>query len=313
MIDRLYQIHLVYNEETKPIIKKLRNKISLKPGHSEAKAGYTAVEVWGASLRDVGITKIKRGKKDIDINDGYRYNLYIFRSQEDMDKFDKSRIAYRIVKKWERLTDTPVEPYEEEIHRPSDMFLWDDIDNHKDYGPCKWIEIDMNSAEPYYVSKFIPFLKPDIDNLYKSRKTKPLNKLALNSINGHLRNRHPSIYLKVVNTLYEEMFIKAAELEQAGAKIFALRRDALLFMAPDDFKIPDSIKIGKEIGEFKVKEDYGTITTGNGSSYFTDMDNIDSKHSGVIKPSALNLEVKLIANKHLQIGLLIEKRRKHEK
>ena len=235
----------------------------------------------------------------------YRYKLMLFRSKDELEahKANAPSKAKRFIKEH---IQQPTEPYKPDVQRPIDFFITDYFEANRTY-KSHWVEIDMNSAEPYYVAERCPELKEPIYHMYANRKSKPLNKLMLNCINGNLRNSHVSIYEYVVNRLYQKMLWVMRTLEKYGAIPFCMRRDAVIFSVPKDFIIPPEIPIGERIGEFKVKRDYGTIrTTDSEFVYYTDMKKITTKNQGTVTASYLD-HLQICCNKLAGKGLVIMK------
>lgn len=292
-------IRLVYTKKLEAKIRKLKDQVCYE--RYEGTAAYIEVEVFGQSLLEAGI----KLANNLQPKPNYRYKLMLFRSQEELEahKANAPTKAKAFIRK---NIKAPVEPYEEDVQRPIDFFITDYFRANCTY-TSHWVEIDMNSAEPYYVAEKCPELKEEIYHMYYNRKKKPLNKLMLNCINGNLRNSHVSIYKYVVNTLYQKMLWVMKILEKYGAIPFCMRRDAVIFSVPKNFIIPPEIPVGDKIGEFKVKRDYGSIrTTDSEFVYYTDMKKITTKSQGTVNASYLD-NLQICCNKLAGKGLIIMK------
>lgn len=293
-MNKIKSFRIVYNKEVEQKLSKHLNKVCFNGHDSNIK--YIKVIVFGTTLEALGIS---------DINPIYIYNLYLYATKEDLDE-DTGRIGLRAKNLIKKYVKEPLEPYIPDIVRPNDFIISDNFKADTEY-TGHWVDIDMNSAEPYYVTKVLPELEAPIKRLYAQRSKKPINKQILNAINGNLRNMYASKYLTVVNTLFEKMGWLWDELIKWGIIPFALRRDGILALLPHKKAIlPITIPISKDLGDFKVTYDYGTIkTTQSDYNYLTDMKKIGSKTQGIYKKRYLDrLSIVCYGN----TGLVINKK-----
>lgn len=271
-------VRVVYDEAIEVKLKNHLNKVCYEGHDSNAK--YIKVVVFGMTLIELGINKVGNKNNRKPVKPNYQYELYLYGSQEDMDKDTNQAglIAKRLIRKH---VTKPEETFEPSVERPKDFIISDDFMENSDY-TGHWVDIDMNSAEPYYVTQELPELKGVIMQRYGKRHSNPENKLILNAINGNLRNIHVSVYKEVCQKLFDKMGWLWDELLKYGITPFALRRDGILALLPfKDCPIPPSIKISDKLGDFKVKYDYGTIRTSSSEYvYETDMKTIGSKITG---------------------------------
>lgn len=297
---KIKAIRMVYSPSVEKLLKTHLNKVCYKGYSSNVR--YIKVMVLGITIKRLGITK--------DIRDSYNYELYLYGSQEDLN-YDTNRAGLKAKNLIKKYVSEPEEPYVEDIKRPVD-FLISDYFMEKTIYKGHWVDIDMNSAEPYFVTKVLPELEKPIRQKYAKRHSHPENKLILNAINGNLRNMYPSKYLAVVNMLFARMGVVWEELENYGIIPFALRRDGILARVPyKNCPLPPSIKIGSNMGEFKAIYDYGSImTTKSEYTYITDMKKIGSKIQGKPKPRYLDrLSIVCLG----RYGLVITKRKRGTK
>lgn len=293
-MSKIKSFRIVYNKEVEQKLSTHLNKVCFNGHDSNIK--YIKVIVFGTTLEALGIS---------DINPIYIYNLYLYATKEDLDE-DTGRVGLRAKNLIKKYVKEPLEPYIPDIVRPNDFIISDNFRADTEY-TGHWVDIDMNSAEPYYVTKVLPELEAPIKRLYAQRSKKPINKQILNAINGNLRNMYASKYLTVVNTLFEKMGWLWDELIKWGIIPFALRRDGILALLPHKKAIlPITIPISKDLGDFKVTYDYGTIkTTQSDYNYLTDMKKIGSKTQGVYKKRYLDrLSIVCYGN----TGLVINKK-----
>ena len=291
----LKKIRLVYDKKLSKKVKELQDNVSFE--NYDGTAAYIKVELYGYSLLEANI-HIKG------LQPTFRYEVFFFRDQIELEahRANAPTKAKEFIK---QNIGLPEEPYEPDVTRPVDFFITNHFKANSVY-KGHWLEVDMNSAEPYYVAEKCPTLKPMIYKLYETRKSNPVNKLKLNCINGNLRNSHVSVYRYVVNTLFDKMTWVMNTLEKYGAIPFCMRRDAVIAMVPKDFKIPVEIPIGTKIGEFKAIRDYGTIeTTDSDFIYYTDMKKISTKAQGTLVHSELDNLV-IYCNKILKKGLRVK-------
>lgn len=271
-------VRRVYDEAIEAKLKNHLNKVCYEGHDSNIK--YIKVVVFGMTLIELGINKVGNKNNHKPVKPNYQYELYLYGSQEDMDKDTNQAglIAKRLIRKY---VTRPEETFEPSVERPKDFIISDDFMENSDY-TGHWVDIDMNSAEPYYVTQELPELKEVIMQRYGKRHSNPENKLILNAINGNLRNMHVSVYKEVCQKLFDKMGWLWNELLKYGITPFALRRDGILALLPfKDCPIPPSIKISDKLGDFKVKYDYGTIRTSSSEYvYETDMKIIGSKITG---------------------------------
>lgn len=293
-MNKIKSFRIVYNKEVERKLSTHLNKVCFNGHDSNIK--YIKVIVFGTTLEALGISNI---------NPVYIYNLYLYATKEDLDE-DTGRVGLRAKNLIKKYVKEPLEPYIPDIVRPNDFIISDNFRADTEY-TGHWVDIDMNSAEPYYVTKVLPELEAPIKRLYAQRSKKPINKQILNAINGNLRNMYASKYLTVVNTLFEKMGWLWDELIKWGIIPFALRRDGILALLPHKKAIlPITIPISKDLGDFKVTYDYGTIkTTQSDYNYLTDMKKIRSKTQGVYKKRYLDrLSIVCYGN----TGLVINKK-----
>lgn len=262
----------------------------------ESKASYIQLEVFGKVL----------GPK---YKASYLYTLYLWRSEEDMIKgrARPGRAAMRTICKYVR---TPWEEPQPRKERPDDYRFNDIFKPGCEYKGW-WAHIDINSAEPYLVTKYLPELNKPIRRMYSKRKKHPKIKLTMNAINGNLRHTHNSIYHNVCKDLYnwlDEVWVKC---ENLGYFPIYTRRDAIILSIPkEDSPLP--VKVGTKIGEWKAKVEYGTIRPLGKMNFDTDMEMITSKNSGESKPSYLD-RVTIVCNKLLNKGVIIYEERNLER
>lgn len=297
----LKTVRIVYDKKYEDLLKPHLNKVCYKGYDSNAK--YIKVIVLGTMLKQMGINSVGNSHNPIKVKLNYQYNLYLYGSEQDLEK-DTNQAGLKAKRLIRKLVNRPLEPFEPNIERPRDFIISNDFKTNTDYTGY-WIDIDMNSAEPYYVSQVLPELKNTIYKRYSIRKSFPINKLILNAINGNLRNMYVSKYKEVVNLLFNKMGWLWDELNKYGIRPFALRRDGIVALLPyENCPLPDTINISDKIGDFKIKYDYGTIrTTTSNYVYQTDMTIIGSKTTGTILERYLDrLHIVCYGN----IGLIIK-------
>lgn len=256
-------------------------KAGLSYKYYEVKAKMKSVSMFGITLRRLGITKRK-------LRDSYLYTVHIFEDENELMLW-KSKAPMQAKKVINKYVKEAREPFKENVKRKSDMEI-----NTEEFPPNRvfkgnWIQIDMNSAEPYYVSKRFPELSGVINQWYAERKFNFNSKQKLVCINGNFRNTHVSAYEWVCESLYSEMQRVARNFMNNSAgtvRVFAVRRDALILWTPwnlGDLQIEmlGGIKLGNGLGEWKVTQEEGNITTSNNIlNYSTDMKFIKSKATG---------------------------------
>lgn len=228
------------------------------------------------------------------------YELILFRDKAAMDEYvsNAPTVAKKLINKYIVPTH-PEEGYVAGVKRKSDMCNYV-LGTYEG----RFIQLDMNSAEPYVLSLLCPEIEPVVQELYAARRNKAVNKRILNCLNGNLRNTHPSLYLDVCDNLYNIMQSLRNTMEDAGAEALSFRRDGMLFWVPDNFVLPD-IGVGNEMGDFKVVGDgHGKIHFYNALNYNSEVPEIDSKNTGVVRESALQ-RVKMYGNKITKRGLII--------
>ena len=275
----LKTVRIVYDEKVENLLKAHLNKVCYEGYDSNVK--YIKVVVFGVTLIQMGITKVGNSHNKKPVKPNYQYDLYLYGSQQDLEK-DTNQAGLKAKRLIRKFVKKPEEAYEPNVERPRDFIISDDFMENTEY-TGHWVDIDMNSAEPYYVAQVLPELKVSIYQRYGMRHKFPENKMILNALNGNLRNMYVSKYKEVVNMLFDKMGWLWDELNKYGITPFALRRDGILALLPfKDCPIPPSIKISDKIGDFKVKRDYGTIRTSSSEYvYETDMKIIGSKITGI--------------------------------
>lgn len=294
------QIRLVASDEILKKLKLVKDMVNLKHYKETAKA--KAYLIRGFAVKKMNL------KIPFKIIDNFTYEIIIFRTNEERINYEHNAptIAKKIINKYilpKYPKEEYYEPVEDERLRPLDFMVLPPFENGGTY-TGNWIDIDMNSAEPYFVSRLCPESKPAIENLFKKRKVNPYLKVALNSINGNLRNSNISLYVKVCNGLYEYMLQVIQILNKSGAKSAFLRRDGVLALVPDNYVIPKSIPLGEDMGQFKVIREYGTIHINNQFNYNTDMVEIESKHQGIESESLLQ-KINMVGDLKMKRGLKI--------
>lgn len=260
----------------------------------EENAHYHEYIFYGISLKEIF--------PKLDLVDQYIYKLRLFRNKQEKDDYltKGPQEANKLIHKYIDC-DYPIEPEPEKKNRISDMY------NFYVSGTAtgRFIELDMNSAEPYVISLICPKIYPSIKKWYDERKRKPANKRKLNCINGCLSITHYSLYTQVNDTLYFLMNCMKAEMEKAGATALSFRRDAILFWVPNDFIIPDTIDIGSDLGQFKIEGDgFGEVTMCGNLNFISTVPEIQSKLTGLEKSTPLQ-RIKMIGDQIKKKGLFI--------
>lgn len=273
------EIHTIADEKLIKNIPKIQGKVSYSLWKDTPTCKIICVDKF--AIEYLGIHTKHKLRYD------YFYNLHIWESNDNLIKY-KSNAPTKALKLINKHLGTR-EPYCEYASRKSDMLI-----NYNDFVADVpytgyFTQIDMNSAEPYFVACHCPQMRDDIEKLHNKRKIDPHAKLALVSINGNLRNTHISIYNKVNDSLYNEMLRIARNILTASfgkVKPFAIRRDALILYSNDNYTISQickmcKVKCGTGLGEFKAVQEYGTATPMNNNlNYNTDMKQITTKHTG---------------------------------
>lgn len=283
---------MIYNEEVKR--KLIDNNLFIR---RDLDIEYTATKV---SFHISGSELIKAdfkfvvGKKKAQpaLKTLYIYQVNIYSSYEDyyIDIGMPGKLAAEYIN---RYVMAEHEEYVEKTTRTghdwvADIYFTDDYNYNTEYKDRYWGELDINSAEPFIVSKLMPELEPKILELYASRKDNPVNKVTLVALNGTLRNTHISYYHKTNNILYDRMCDAMTILRSYGFKPFALRRDSIIFEIPKHMgktpAMPKEFTISPNIGDWKITYDQGNIMTGaNELNFYSDMNNILSRITGTEK------------------------------
>lgn len=225
------------------------------------------------------------------LQDNLQYRLLIFRNKQELIEYQHNgpTNAVKFINK-HIVPNHPIEPYyqgeDDEELRPLDFGILHKFEVGKIYEGT-WIDIDMHSAEPYFVGQVCPEAKEAIHKLFLRRKKEPWVKHMLNCINGNLRNSHISIYTEVVTRLFLKIWEVISILENCGAECAYIRRDGVIARVPDDFIIPNEIDVGDDIGQFSVKWGKGRIFTTSNLNFESDMQEIEGKHQGEETPSLL--------------------------
>lgn len=273
------------------------------------------------------------------IRPDYRYEVYVCKDQDTMTTLEykptlrASQIIGHCVPKSpkteeNRITDNHLHVQTRELYEPFKQLV-----EYTGY----WYKIDINSAYPWALATMnkYPELTKEINRIYEVKKSTPKEspihkcaKLTLNSFFGNFLTPYGKGKLRLGNVKDKDMYWKydhnygvaAAEmvsdylanvkkiLEDAGAEVFCKKVDAFIFRAPKDFKIPETIKIGKELGEFKLEcySEYGTIRSKSpaGDSIISTVPSIPSYHNEPETPEEYLLNH--IIFKHNKEGLYIK-------
>jgi hypothetical protein len=288
-------------EELLNKLQHIKDHILCKSGKYEECAQYKMITILGLDIKTLGI--------DEEVKDTWYYELYMFRDKAALNehKANAPTRAKRILNgHLEAENEEYVSAERHDAQKINDFFIFDDFDADTSY-TGNWIDLDMNSAHPFFLTELQPEMYPVIKQMYDKRKTRPDNKLILNCICGHLRNTHYSLYDAICNNTFLAMMNLAEEIRKAGGKPFAIRRDGVLAMVPDNFKIPDTIPMGTDLGQFKAKYDKGTITTmaHTDFNYMSDMSIVKSKMTGTQKSTLLD-KVAIVASTLTKTGLIIK-------
>ncbi len=287
----------------KPFLKLLDKYDNIRSGyidHIRNKAKVKSYVIDSIIAKGIGFKNIR---------DGYDYELQLFRSKREMDDFVHMseiralNIVKRCLKDYE--PDDQVSKTSSRYVFPENFMTLEPFEGGKSY-EGNWIHVDMNSAEPYALTTFVPELVSDIDRLYKMKKKgDKIAKSVLVYISGHTRNTHFWIYKKTKELVHEYMLLVTRMLRDSGAEVLAIRADAVIARVPDDWEPPQDLEIGDELGQFKITRDKGTITLDEGTNNFmTDMTLIESKNTGQEKMSYLYV-LDIIASKILNQGVVV--------
>lgn len=294
---QIKEVHKIYDKDCQEWLKTIGQKVCFNSYDSTA--AYVRLRMFGIYLGE-GYTP------------GHQYEVYFWRSKEDMTvaRAKPGRAAKRLIRKYVKTPDEPVQypndKFPKKIHYTKNPVFKSGIEY-----TGWWAHMDINSAEPYLVTKYLPELKKSIYNMYKRRKKKPRVKLTMTSINGNLRWTHGSIYNRVNQDLYNWVDTTWKECEKLGYIPIYSRIDALIVAIPEEDSILP-VEEGTRIGQWKIKREYGTIRPGTSSVNFdTNMKLIESKNLGEIKPSRL-LNIVIHCNIFIEKGVEVDESRNPE-
>jgi hypothetical protein len=232
----------------------------------------------------------------------YFVNVLVFRDLAFMKSYAKNLPAqiYRLVEPLLRDCEVKIKQSEvKPVERPVDIGLFRTAQFNKTYRG-HFISLDMNSAEPFILTKIHPRLYELLNDIYNGRKDEngrniPEVKHKLATLVGKLKSKgYVELYLKVVRKLYEFMWDLGEAIYRKGYQPIAIRRDAWVVQCPKggDYKkdLGDIVDFGTGFGQFKVVEGNGYIKIGdNELNYETDMeDSLRTKHGGESR-TGLNL------------------------
>lgn len=217
------------------------------------------VRCLGIYVEKAGLQQFTKKK----IKAHYFYDLYFFRDKETMqDYYTNAPTKANII--LNKYVKRDIEPYVLNVERPSDMFVIAPHELNTTYKGY-FCRIDMHSAEPYFLSKELPELKEQIQELYDKRRVSPECKKTLVCLNGICRNIYISVYMNVVNKLYAKMEETVDLLQSKGLYPFYIARDGLIVRADTKKELEamrEYMDIGEDLGQWDMSDiEYGKVTT----------------------------------------------------
>lgn len=273
------------------------NDMHKKEKQSQAETNKQIVRLCltGEDLVNSGI------KKENEVESYYRYNVFICLNKEVKAICESKinlQISKLLKKSLEKYYHTKINS--KKWADENKLVENDPKDSWRLYEPFTpnvkytgyWYKLDINSAYPWAITKVLEGNKEKyaafVDSLpkeiYKHYLEKTKGKFEHNEIEtiiakSWLTNLHGTLnyhrgldhykYGIISHELYEESIKYANDyiedvrkkLEEAGAQVTSKRVDCLIFMAPKDFKIPNTINIGNQLGYLKIEgySEYGYV------------------------------------------------------